>query len=103
MVVWGLGLGFWGWGFQLGMGPVVQGLLGFLGSLYKRITLGNKWCLKQRLPINPNSNNTFKNSFYIYFGVVHPCLRKILILDQCKEYISLISVTTALSAQFQVW
>ena len=50
MVVWGLG--FWGWGLILGFlglgfsvdGPVVWGLLGFLGwgSLYehKRITLG---------------------------------------------------------------
>ena len=27
---WGLGLGFWGWGFQLmGLGPVEWGLLGF--------------------------------------------------------------------------
>ena len=27
---WGLGLGFWGWDFQL-TGPVVLGFLGFLG------------------------------------------------------------------------
>ena len=45
MVVWGFGVGVFSW---WGLGPVVWGLLGFLGwgSLYKhkRITLGKKWC-----------------------------------------------------------
>ena len=36
---WCLGLGFWGWGFQL-VGPVVWGFLGFLGLGLLAIFLG---------------------------------------------------------------
>ena len=45
----GLGLGFWGWDFQLTR-PVVLGLLVFLGLgalyiyIHRRLTLGKKLC-----------------------------------------------------------
>ena len=64
MGVWGrgLGLGFWGWGFQLmgvwGLGCGAFWVLWVWGSLYKhkRITLGKKWCGSWE-------------SLYVFFGI----------------------------------